>query len=136
MSPQVFVDSAGWIGLLHKGDDLHDRAVAEYSRLVDYGYLFVTTSLILVEVASAFAAPNHRHLAVELERRYHETAIGELVWIDRETNKRAWDLYRNRPDKGWSLVDCASFVVMEDLAISEVLTADHHFEQAGFHNLL
>ena len=35
-----------------------------------------------------------------------------------------------------SLTDCISFVVMEDKGITEALTADRHFEQAGFTALL
>jgi hypothetical protein len=45
-------------------------------------------------------------------------------------------LYRARPDKDWSLTDCISFVVMKARGITEALTGDHHFEQAGFVALL
>lgn len=41
-------------------------------------------------------------------------------------------LYGNREDKCWSVTDCSSMLLMEDMEITEVLTADHHFEQAGF----
>jgi predicted nucleic acid-binding protein len=46
------------------------------------------------------------------------------------------DLFNSRSDKEWSLTDCISFVVMEREGLTEVLTADHHFEQAGFIALL
>jgi hypothetical protein len=46
------------------------------------------------------------------------------------------ELYRRRADKDWSLTDCSSFIVMERESIREALTADHHFEQAGFIALL
>jgi len=46
------------------------------------------------------------------------------------------ELFRQRPDKHWSLTDCLSMTLMTQFAISDVLTADHHFEQAGFHALL
>ena len=39
-------------------------------------------------------------------------------------------------DKEWSLVDCASFVIMKQRGVTEALTTDHHFEQAGFVRLL
>lgn len=39
-------------------------------------------------------------------------------------------------DKGWGLVDCASFVIMTGRGISEALTNDRHFQQAGFPRLL
>jgi len=45
-------------------------------------------------------------------------------------------LYLDRMDKGWSLTDCISFVIMSERGISEALTTDRHFEQAGFSALL
>ena len=41
-------------------------------------------------------------------------------------------LYRLRRDKHWSLTDCISFVVMQHEGLTDALTGDHHFEQAGF----
>lgn len=49
---------------------------------------------------------------------------------------RAFDLYRRRLDKGYSLTDCMSMVVCTDLDISGVLSHDHHFAQEGFTILL
>ena len=45
-------------------------------------------------------------------------------------------LFSSRMDKAWTLTDCVSFVVMHEYGISEALTGDHHFEQAGFNILL
>lgn len=46
------------------------------------------------------------------------------------------ELYGRRLDKGWSVTDCISFVVMRERRISEALTGDRHFVQAGFKALL
>ena len=46
------------------------------------------------------------------------------------------DTSRESPDKEWPLTDCISFVVMQEQGLSEALTADHHFLQAGFKTLL
>jgi predicted nucleic acid-binding protein len=48
----------------------------------------------------------------------------------------ALGFYERRADKAWSLTDCISFQVMTQRGIVDALTADHHFEQAGFHALL
>ena len=40
------------------------------------------------------------------------------------------------PNTRRPLTDCISFVVMLEHGLSEALTADHHFEQAGFKALL
>jgi predicted nucleic acid-binding protein len=36
----------------------------------------------------------------------------------------------------WVLTDCISFIVMREYGLTDVLTADRHFEQAGFKILL
>jgi len=53
-----------------------------------------------------------------------------------ELHREGIQLYASREDKEWSLTDCISFFVMQREAITEALTGDHHFEQAGFVALL
>ncbi len=48
------------------------------------------------------------------------------------SNAAAVALYRSRADKNWSLIDCLSFVIVERRAVTDALTTDRHFEQAGF----
>ncbi len=49
---------------------------------------------------------------------------------------RGFELFSRRADKEWSLTDCTSFVVMREEGLTDALTTDHHFEQAGFSVLL
>jgi hypothetical protein len=49
---------------------------------------------------------------------------------------QAAELYASRPDKAWSLVDRASFTIMQDQGITDALATDAHFNQAGFVALL
>lgn len=51
-------------------------------------------------------------------------------------SKSSFELYRNRPDKEWGMTDYISFVIMQERGISDALTADDHFRQAGFRALL
>lgn len=46
----------------------------------------------------------------------------------------AW--FDARPDEPWSLTDCTSFAIMGECGLTEALTADHYFKQAGFTALL
>jgi predicted nucleic acid-binding protein len=59
-----------------------------------------------------------------------------IVPLSEDLYARAFRLYRERADKEWGLTDCVSFVVMQDRKISEALTTDEHFQQAGFCALL
>ena len=53
-----------------------------------------------------------------------------------ELLEQALALFETRPDKEWSVADCAGFEVMRARGITRALTADKHFEQAGFQTLL
>jgi len=45
-------------------------------------------------------------------------------------------LFCSRLDKEWGLIDCVSFIVMQERGLTNALTTDEHFEQAGFRALL
>ena len=72
-----------------------------------------------------------RGVAAEGYRRAHADARIEVVPFQPELIDSALQLYRTRPDKNWSLTDCLSFVVMERRNLTDALTTDGHFEQAG-----
>ena len=42
------------------------------------------------------------------------------------------ELNEQRPDKGYSLMDCISMNTMRQLKLTEALTHDKHFVQEGF----
>jgi predicted nucleic acid-binding protein len=60
----------------------------------------------------------------------------KVVSVDSALLRRAIDFYHSRKDKEWGLTDCISFIVMEDHGLTEALTTDEHFQQAGFGALL
>lgn len=55
-----------------------------------------------------------------------------VVPQSRESFLAGLELYRARPDKGYSLTDCISMQTMRQERLFEVLTNDRHFEQEGF----
>ena len=60
----------------------------------------------------------------------------DVVYVDKALHDEGLNLLRNRLDKSWSLFDAVSFTLMQQHSITEALTTDHHFEQAGFVRLL
>jgi predicted nucleic acid-binding protein len=75
--------------------------------------------------------PN-RHLFGQVLDAIHSDPRYEIIPAEQPTLDAASALYRQRPDKDWSLTDCTSFVLMRQRIIAEALTADRHFEQADF----
>jgi predicted nucleic acid-binding protein len=123
-----FADTAYFLGFMHPADQYHVRAVAVSTSIRS----LVTTQYVLLEAASSFArAPDRRRFLDLLDWLASDPRV-RVITADGELFGAGVDLFRCRPDKDWSLTDCISFVVMRRDGITEALTADHHFEQAGF----
>ena len=92
----------------------------------------VTTEYVVLEVGNFLSPQPTRGLFAAFRRALQSDARLTLLPATSELMRRGADLYQARPDKSWSLTDCVSFVVMRDRGLTEALTADRHFEQAGF----
>ena len=73
-----------------------------------------------------------RGKVIELYQNILDEPNIQLIAYNQELRQAGIELYQKRPDKGYSLTDCISMVVMKKLNISEVLTNDKHFSQEGF----
>ncbi len=133
---ETFVDAAAWIALLNLRDSLHDEAKSTFQRLRKANRRLVTTEYVLIELANTLSSPDFREKVSVMIFGLMDSDDVEIVTGDSDLFLAAFDFYANRPDKGWSLVDCASFVVMRRRKITDAFTADRHFEQAGFVKLL
>lgn len=131
---RAFVDTSFVLALFNRADAHHERASRWLACLRGNAELWVTEA-VLTEVCNALAASNRR-AAVSFAEQAYQTAGMQVVSVDPILFQRALELYRDRPDKAWGLTDCVSFVVMADRSLVEALTADRHFEQAGFVALL
>lgn len=134
--PAIFVDTVAWIALLDRTDALHPQAHQVMTLLQKQKRRLVTTEFVLLEVADALALPGIRPHTVTFINGLRQLPLLYIEPFSFDLLQQAWELYSQRLDKNWSLTDCTSFVVMEREKITEAFTADHHFEQAGFVNLL
>ena len=134
--PEVFADTGYWIAMFNPRDELHGKAKAVTRSLADTR--IATTEMALVEFLNfaSGAGREPRRLAASMVRAVSESPDVEVV---AQTSSQFWaavDRYASRLDQNWSVVDCASFLLMEERDIREALAFDHHFEQAGFTALL
>jgi predicted nucleic acid-binding protein len=130
---RVFADTFYFFALLSDKDEAHAKAVA-WS--VAYQGRLVTTEWVLIELADGLASSQQRNLFPKVRRDLLTDAQYTVVSLDLPLYEQGLLLYEARPDKQWSLTDCISFVTMKRDGINDALTADHHFEQAGFVALL
>jgi len=128
-----FADTFYFIALLNPQDQAHGKAVALSGGI---RRPVVTTTWVLFELANYLATTPSRALCRRFIQSLRERANIEIIPATEEQFARGLGLYDARPDKQWSLTDCLSFVVMQDMRLVDALTGDHHFEQAGFRALL
>ncbi|MCC6125681.1 MAG: type II toxin-antitoxin system VapC family toxin [Pirellulales bacterium] len=128
----LFADSFYFIALLNPRDRYH-RAAVEATHSIETP--LITTAWILVETADALSAPDIRRTVFRFLKDAGQNDQLKVV-SGPEWHERGLSLFGLRSDKDWSLTDCISFAVMKSFDIRSALTADHHFEQAGFQALL
>jgi uncharacterized protein len=129
----VFADTFYFIALLSPADEAHAKAVA-FTR--QFSGSLLTTAWVLTELADGLIETPAREKFVQFYDRLRVRDDVVIVPCSEELFDRGIELFRRRPDKEWSLTDCISFVVMENQNVADALTADHHFEQAGFTSIL
>ena len=129
----VFADTSYYIALLSEEDFYHDAAVAWSERLLGRT---VVTEYVLVELGSALSRSKFRDRYVPLIENLLADSDTDFIAASPSLFRQGRQLFADRPDKDWSLVDCVSFVVMKQRRLKDALTTDHHFEQAGFRALL
>jgi len=131
---RLFLDTAFVLALLNRRDRHHEAARRWFSRLRRAGEV-CTTEAILLEVGNSLARRNRRE-AITFIRSCYLAPNMHVQPLDRALMDRAIQLYEERSDKSWGLTDCVSFVVMRERGLTDALTVDVHFEQAGYRMLL
>lgn len=133
MKPPVFIDTGYVLALVNTDDEHHKRAAA-MSRLVQPPFL--TTEAVLTEIGNSLSRARWRALGYATIQEIRLDPNIKIIPVESTMFDRALRLYGERMDKEWGLTDCIPFVVMQDHRLTEVLTTDRHFAQAGFANLL
>lgn len=132
----VFLDTAFALALANPKDLLHERAIYLADQLEAARIQLVTTRAILLEIGNSLAKVRYRTAGVQLLTSLETDPNVEVIALTDDLYTRAFQLYAQRLDKEWGLIDCVSFVVMHDRGLTVALTPDKHFQQAGFRALL
>lgn len=110
-----------------------------HSKVIEWSQSYPDVSLVITdgiidEIFAHFSKQGDilRGKVIELYQNILDEPNIQLIAYNQELRQAGIELYQKRPDKGYSLTDCISMVIMKKLNISEVLTNDKHFSQEGF----
>jgi len=128
-----FLDTSFVLALFNRRDQYHEKAVSLLN-LVDRSRKWVTEA-VLIEIRDGMSRID-RPLAAAFIGRCYDSPDTTVIPLTSGLIRTSLLLDRERPDKSWGLTDCISFVVMREEGLTDALTADEHFVQAGFRALM
>ncbi len=131
---RLFMDSAYVLALLNESDQHHSLASKFHPDVRKAKEVWLTEA-VLLEIGNGLARYG-RDRAANFIRACYSAPNMQIVTVDSMLLHRALDLYKSRHDKTWGLIDCISFVVMQEQNLTDALTSDEHFIQAGFRALM
>ena len=132
----IFLDTAYVNALINTRDQWHERAVRWERRLAVERRKLLTTQFILIEIGDSLATVKYRTEAASIIDRLTSSSFVEIIPATSQLFNEGFNLYRQRQDKAWGITDCMSFVIMQEHQLSEALTMDDDFIQAGFRALM
>jgi predicted nucleic acid-binding protein len=133
---EVFADTSALYAFVDKNDANHVGAREAVTRLARTGRRIVATDYVVTETVNLANARGGANVAVRVLDLIEQSAGIQVEWIEVERFDKAKAFFRKHSDHGYSFTDCTSFIVMRELRLTEVLTTDHHFAEAGFRTLL
>lgn len=132
----LFLDTAYIYALFNTRDQWYETALSWQKKIAAEKISLLTTEFILIEVGNGLSSLKFRKSAAAVIHALKENPFVTVIPATSELFGQALALYEDRPDKNWGLTDCASFAVMTENNLTEALTTDEHFRQAGFKALL
>ena len=131
-----FADTWFWAALINKKDPEHSTAIA-LNRKMGTSRI-VTSQFVIIELFGFCCklGEDVRIACCKFVKGLNSLPNISVVPYSDQQYDEAIQLYEKvSNDKQWSLVDCASFLIMEKEKITVAVTGDKHFTERGFTRL-
>jgi predicted nucleic acid-binding protein len=129
----IFVDTSAWYATIDKNDRDHMAAVAKIQNL---DHPLVTSNYIFDETLTLLKTRLNSAIAIQFGQKLWNQEVATLIRITEEDEARAWAIFRQYEDKGFSFTDCTSFALVERLEVNTIFAFDDHFAQYGKFTIL
>jgi len=131
----IFLDTSFLFPLFARHDPDHQRVreVIEGFRGMRMADLVLTTNHVVVETITLVRYKGSRQskaahaLATEVGSALYAGTLARIHWSTPEDERAAFEYFEKHADQEYSMVDCLSFVVMEQNGIREALAVDSDF---------
>ena len=135
-SKYPFWDTSGWFSLVIPSEENHKAAKNIADQLQKSKSPFFTSDLVIQETMTLLMARKEAEKAKQFWASFIDSKVIRLERIDEVRFQKSGDYFSKHIDHGYSFVDASSFILMKEFKITDAVTTDKHFTQAGFHKLL
>jgi uncharacterized protein len=129
---EAFLDTPVLYALIDKRDAHHLAARGLVGTLLRAQRRLVTSDYIVTEAINLANARGGTHVALRILDLLERTAGIRLEWIGSLRFEATKAFFRKHAHHRYSFTDCSSFVLMRKLKVTDALTTDHRFSEAGF----
>ncbi|HOF89450.1 MAG TPA: PIN domain-containing protein [Armatimonadota bacterium] len=126
----VFVDTSAFYALLIADDGDHPAAASRWKELLtNHENRLFTSNYVVVETVSLLRS----RVGVSAVRRFVDDILPavNMIWVSEEMHLAAVGLMLAHGRRGPSLVDCSSFILMQEFHIPHAFAFDAHFTRQG-----
>lgn len=124
---RIFVDASAYLSVLNKKDFNHKKALKISQELFIGGGEFVTSNIVIYEVYTVVSLRIDKKLAFEF-REALENSQTAIIYLNKEVENKAWEIFQKQTSKNVSFFDCTSFAVIEELGVKSVFSFDGDFK--------
>ncbi len=114
-SRDALIDTSALYALLDRNDPNHAAVKHCISRTIGRGGLLITSDYVVVETVNLANARGGHFVGRRVLDLIESSAGIKLEWVGAVRFESAKELFRQRPDQGFSFTDCTSFVLMEEM---------------------
>lgn len=126
-----FMDTSYVLALYDKKDKYHSKA-NELKKSFNDSDKFVLSDAVILEIGNGLSEPKFRNDVTSFITEIRSSTNFRILHLSKRILQGGLNIFSSYQDKYWGLVDCISFFIMKEQNISNALTADSHFKQAGF----
>jgi len=129
----IYVDTSAFYALLDRSDRYHDRAKAVWPSLLEDGITLVTTNYVVSETVTLL----QYKIGFDAASLWYKDVLGvlSLHWVDKQTHRLACELWMNLGRRHCSLVDCVSYITMNQNRIEKAFCFKENYTTQGFYLL-
>ena len=129
MMNSLFLDTRYVVALVIERDQYHGQAVRLLEEVEREQARMVTTRAVIVEIGNFLSTAPYRTASIRFIEALEQEPATEILPLSERLFAQGFALYKARSDKGWSLTDCISFVVMRDRGITGPLRVLQSFAE-------